>query len=147
VWGLDCSCSPRSNPLALKYCLGWTLPTLKQSMGGVSMERNVKVARAHRAIAWISLAAASLFAALFVKEFFFPAADSSPRGPFSLALVFAALFWLHYAISKAALQNRPWARAASITTAILMLPLFPIWTGFGVYILRYAVRPWAQTTA
>ncbi len=108
------------------------------------MERNEKVARAHRTVAWISLVAAGLFLALFIKEFFFPAADSSPRGPFTLFLIFTAFFYLHRSIARAALELKSWARVASITTAILMLPLFPIWMGFGVYILRYAFRPWAQ---
>jgi len=106
------------------------------------MERNIKVSRAFRSASWVCVFAVALFLVLFVQEEFFPAPDSNPRGPLTLTLIFLAFVLLNRYMASAAREKKSWARRVSQVLAILMLPFFPIWTGFGIYILKYAYRPW-----
>jgi hypothetical protein len=105
---------------------------------------HLKVAKIHWIMSWLCAAVGIVTVALAFREGTVHVMDLLAPGFLRLSevsLVFVALNrWLWRANTDA----RGWARHISRICAVLMLPLFPLWTMFGVYILLYSRKPWAQ---
>lgn len=95
------------------------------------MEKNVKVARAHRALAWFyAVLGIMMVAALGVSDAGFNAA-----GVLLVASIIGAAFALHYFVAKGAMEKKRWAKNTSRGVAVLMLFGFPVGTLIGIYLL------------
>lgn len=106
------------------------------------MERNVKVARAHRAISWLYALVTLLFFIVFLIS-----EKSATTSAFLLVfLFFGGLFVLHHFTAKGAFDKKPWAKYTSRGIAVLMLFGFPVGTLIGIYLL-YNSRGWATEQA
>ena len=103
------------------------------------MERNIKVARAHRALSWLYAALLVVFVAIGILQ---PDAKASSIA-FPL-IVFGIVFLAHYITARGARQSKPWARTASIVISVLLLVGFPVGTLIGIYLLANTWKPWSQ---
>ena len=106
------------------------------------MERNIKVARAHRALGvfYICLlilvvAAMALGPEIKLASLIFP------------IIVFGFFVAVHLATASGARASKPWARTASIVISCLLLLGFPIGTLIGIYLLSNTWKPWTQSSA
>ena len=102
------------------------------------MEPNIKVFRAHRALAFLYglLGIVCLAAALF---------GSGGMTNASLIVVlifFAIIFSVHFFTARACRDGKPAGRIASIVIACLMLFGFPVGTLIGIYLLVNTWKPW-----
>ena len=131
-------------PLAL---LGGPSTSLLDTPFGGTVQPHAKVARTHRLASWLCAFVALMFLLVFVQQRFLPNDNSNPRGPATLLVVSLGFFALNRWIASGAAEGKAWARQTSRVCAIIMLPFFPIWTGFGVYLLKYTWRPWARDAA
>lgn len=102
------------------------------------MDANIKVFRAHRALAWfyafIGLAAC---AAILIGS----------KGQHGLVLLplfitIAIVFSIHFFTARACRAGKPGGRIASIVISLFMLLGFPIGTLIGIYLLANTWRPW-----
>jgi hypothetical protein len=98
------------------------------------IEKNVKVARAHKMLSWLY----QVFAVFAILILMFM---SKAKG-FDLVIelckvsLFAgALYGLHRLVAAGAMDRREWARKTSIAIGVVMLFGFPIGTIIGVYLL------------
>ena len=102
------------------------------------MEPHVKIARAHRALAFFYglLGVVLLFLALFVPG------ELPHEAAVGAVIVFGTFFAAHYFTARGALEKKGGARAASLIIAILMLAAFPIGTLIGLYLLFHGTSSW-----
>ena len=99
------------------------------------MDRNLKVARTHRALSWLYLVMLGAFLMMAIT-------GDQPAAMIFPCLVMGLLFSMHHFTSKAARDRKPGARTASILIACMMLLGFPIGTLIGLYLLSNSWRAW-----
>ncbi len=102
------------------------------------MEYQARAAHAHRTVAGIHCviaAMAAIFGYLMTSRF-------PLLGALVLAAPFLAFAAVHFAAATGAEQCRPWARTASTVLGVLMLPLVPLGTAVGVYLLMNTRGEW-----
>ena len=104
------------------------------------MEKNMKIARAHRALAFLYGLCALVFGIYVLFD------GVSPMFLSTSALL-VLLVVLHIAVGRGARARKPWARIASIVIGVLMLLGFPIGTLIGLYLIVNAVPRWAPLNA
>jgi hypothetical protein len=106
------------------------------------MERNIKVARAHRALSWLYLVIiASIVVLMFLRS------GGIDLGGVVPLVIMSAIFLAHHVTAKGARQSKPWARTSSIVISVLLLIGFPIGTLIGIYLLSNTWRPWEASDA
>ena len=106
------------------------------------MERNIKVARAHRAIGVLYICAVTLILAAMAL-----APDVKVTSLIFPIIVFGVVIVAHLVTAKGARQSKPWARNASIVISVLLLIGFPVGTLIGIYLLANTWKPWSQPNA
>lgn len=98
------------------------------------MEKNIKVFRVHRALAWLY----AILSVLFIMTFFVGINSSDNNIPPVFYYVLGFLICVsivHFVISRGAKNGRLWARNSSFIVALIMLFGFPVGTIIGVYLL------------
>jgi hypothetical protein len=103
------------------------------------MEYQARAAHAHRTVAGIHCviaAMAAIFGYLMTR-------DAPLLGALAMAIPFTGLAAVHFTVAASAEQCRPWARTASTVLGVLMLPLIPLGTAIGLYLLMNARGDWA----
>ena len=106
------------------------------------MERNIKVARAHRALGVLYICVVTLITAAMAL-----APDVKVTSLIFPILVFGIVIVAHLVTASGARKSKPWARNASIVISVLLLAGFPIGTLIGIYLLANTWKPWSQPSA
>ncbi len=106
------------------------------------MERNIKVARAHRAISWLYLVIIAMIVVLMVSR-----PNEIDLAVIAPLIIMSAIFLAHHITARGARQSKPWARTSSIIISVLLLVGFPIGTLIGIYLLSNTWRPWEASNA
>jgi len=107
------------------------------------MERYLKTARAHRALAVLYGLLTLLLLVLSVVLFVDSSDDElAPGAVFLVLLLLGALFSMHFFTARAAFQRKNGARIASLVIAVPLLLGFPLGTLIGLYLLENAWKPW-----
>lgn len=101
------------------------------------MERNIKVYRAHRALAVLYAILAALAASFWIAKF-----DEIGGEMLAPLLLVGLLFCVHLFTARGARAGKPGARIASIVIAVLMLAGFPLGTLIGLYLLANSWQAW-----
>ena len=105
------------------------------------MNRQTKVFRAHRAIAFFyAIVGLGMVAAMFVG-----AHGKIDLSIVPMLLILTAVFSIHFFTARACRAGKQGGRVASITLAFLMLLAFPIGTIIGIYLLVHTWKPWPAT--
>lgn len=102
------------------------------------MEQQARAAHAHRTVAGIHCviaAMAAVFGYLMTR-------GSPLLGALALATPLLLLAATHFLVATGAEQCRPWARTASTVLGVLMLPLIPLGTAIGLYLLMNTRGEW-----
>src|SRR5688500_248008 len=105
------------------------------------MEKNIKLARAHRALSWFY----GLFAIILLIIFLIPGKESPLLAIIFVLAFFCGLFALHHFTAKGARERKSWARNTSRCIAVLMLFGFPVGTIIGLYLLSNSWNVWEST--
>jgi hypothetical protein len=105
------------------------------------MEPHIKVARAHRALAFLYAFVAVLNSLMFLSEL----NHNAKIGLVANRVIFACFYALHLSISLGAFRQRPWARTLSQITGWLLVLGFPVGTIIGLYLIVVSWTKW--TTA
>ncbi|MBU8975378.1 MULTISPECIES: hypothetical protein [unclassified Lysobacter] len=104
------------------------------------MEQQARAAHAHRTVAGIHCVIAvmaAIFAYLMTRQ-------APLLGALALAAPFAVLAAVHFAVASGAEQCRSWARTASTVLGVMMLPLIPLGTAIGLYLLYNTRGEWVH---
>ena len=106
------------------------------------MERNIKVARAHRAIGVLYICVVTLLVAAMALT-----PDVKVTSLIFPIIVFGVVIAAPLVTARGARQSKPWARTASIVISVLLLLGFPVGTLIGIYLLANTWKPWSQPAA
>ena len=102
------------------------------------MEYQARAAHAHRTVAGIHCAIAAM-AAIFG---YLMTRDTPLLGALAMSMPFAGLAVVHFTVAAGAEQCRPWARTTSTVLGVVMLPLIPLGTAIGVWLLMNTRGEW-----
>jgi len=103
-----------------------------------------KAGRVIRLIAWIQIATIiGLMTAMVIPIF---AEHKTPHVTIILALPFLIPL-LYFKVGKAIKEHKNWGRTVGIIMGILMIPVLPIGTLIGAYILWCLIKGWDQQPA
>jgi multidrug efflux pump subunit AcrB len=132
---------------ALKFDDGVADPSIERmaksyhSNWGDEMDRQTKVFRAHRALAWLyGVICVGVLAVVLLAS-----GGKLDVSMLPMVLAFAGIFAAHYFTARACRSGKPGGRTASIVISCLMLLGFPIGTLIGLYLLANTWRPWEQS--
>jgi len=106
--------------------------------GEWTLDPNIKVARAHRALSWLYALLVGMLAYLAASL----RSDSDIAVLYLYLGLFVLVFAAHHFTARGAREGKPWARISSTVLACLMLLGFPIGTIIGIYLLVNTWRPW-----
>jgi uncharacterized membrane protein YfcA len=106
------------------------------------MEAHEKAWRIHRALA----ALAGIGAAALIAWAWFSRLPPPIPNLYGLVVLLLFLLVFHSACARGARLRRPWARWASLVDGFVMLPLLPVGTIAGGYLIANSWRTWPQGT-
>ncbi len=110
------------------------------------MPNKVKIARLCLLVAgWLKIATAGLFAFILASGAVLVSGNTERSGLLGsallgrtgilLALVSAAVGLVDIAVAGGVRRQAGWSRALGILLGVLMIPLFPVWTILGLFVL------------
>lgn len=105
------------------------------------MERNIKVFRAHRALACLY----GLLAVCFTAAAMAGVGGNSGGDAITMAVFFTVVCAMHFFTARASREGKRAGRIASIVIACFLLLSFPVGTLIGIYLLVNTWKPWTAS--